>query len=96
MTMRDLLSVRPPDEHVREASRRARVKALARLNETPKPNTLALLKLTFAAPAVFLLLIALRTPPARPPEPVQPPLRMNMTLTDGTRVIWTFDDNLAL
>ncbi len=96
MTIRDLLSVRPPEEQVREASRRARIGALARLNERPKPNTATLIKFAFAATALVLLLIELRTPPAQPPLPVQPPLRVNMTLTDGTRVVWTFDDNLAL
>jgi hypothetical protein len=96
MTMRDLLSIGPPEEQIREASRRARGKALARLEERPRPSALFVLKFAFAATAILLAMTALRTPQTQPPAAVQPPLRLNMTLTDGTRVIWTFDDNLAL
>jgi hypothetical protein len=96
MTLHDLLSVRPPEEQVREASRRARIRALARIELTPRPRMFRFMALACAATAMFLLAIALRTPPAQEPASARPPLRVDMTLTDGTRVVWTFDDSLSL
>ena len=93
MTMRDLLSVTPPGDQVRDAGRRARLNALARIEEKPRPSRAALLTFACAITTAFLLLFAAREPQ---PSPAQPPLRVNMTLTDGTKVVWTFDDNLAL
>ena len=93
MRMRDLLSFTPPGDQVRDASRRARLGALARLDEKPSLSRSAVITFACAMTAAILLLFAAREPK---PATAPPPLQVNMTLTDGTRVVWTFDDNLAL
>jgi ferric-dicitrate binding protein FerR (iron transport regulator) len=96
MTLRDLLAVRPPEPLLSEAGRRARIRALARLDAERRAPRAWLLP----AAAVFTLALAMvvfvQTPLRPPAHPTAEALRMDLTLTDGTRVVWTFDDRLGL
>ena len=98
MTLRDLLLTRPPHDTVSEASRRARVAALRRLEERRPLRTKApFISFACALTAALIFVLSLRTPPEHVPSPLpSPPLRMDLRLTDGTRVVWTFDDRFTL
>ena len=99
MKLDELLRVIPDDAEFRAA--RARRHALARLDEEFAPLRPWSWRPALALAAVCLLAIALITGrPGKPPAAVEPehakPVRMQMILSDGTRVEWTFDENFRL
>ena len=99
MRLDELMRVTP--EHAETAASRARRRALSRFDQEPRPQRAAAWKPALALAVLCTLATALITSggPSRLPAPVEPardPLRVQMKLSDGTRVEWTFNDTFRL
>ena len=106
--LKQLLSMRPSETLITEAAARARRRALGRLDERyfalSRVRRWPVLATTAALAACSVLLFwrAGELPVPPPPAPAslevraEQPVRMILTLADGTRVIWTIDSGLTL
>lgn len=97
---REILMSTPPVEEIEARANRARHRALARLD---RPAMAARRRRWLPALAVAggLLAVGLAwlprgatVPPADAPPAA--PLRVHLTLSDGTRVVWVLDDHFAM
>ena len=106
--LQELLSVLPDEDEVAYRAARARLQALARIEE-PRSVHHRLVWAPGLALAALVLIVAVivfrgSTPiPSMPitmesssPETQQDRLRMKWVLSDGTRVLWTFRKDLNL
>jgi hypothetical protein len=106
--LKQLLSSRPAETQIAEAATRARRRALGRFDAQhlmlPRVRRWPIVT-TAAALATCSILIFWRAgelPAPAPPLPVslkgaaEQPIKMILTLADGTRVIWTIDASLSL
>ena len=103
-----LISTRPSETQVAEAAARARRRALARFADRPDAATrlrrwpVLAAAASLAACAVVLLWHTgeWKAPPpaatATVERAAEPPMKVVLTLADGTRVIWTIDKKLSL
>jgi hypothetical protein len=107
--LRELLAAQPGSHEVAERAQRAREKALQRLPPAvtrKRERPVAWIRLSAAAAAALSLgLLWVSAPrgtgiPAPEPvavvQPAQPPLQVRMTLSDGTKVVWTLDDRFSM
>ena len=79
---------------LRDAGARARAGALAQWESEQAPRSWRGLFLAFAGCMAVLLVLLNTRQPEEPPK--QERLTMEMQLSDGTKVHWTFDDRFKL
>ena len=106
--LRSLLRVQLPREHVSAAAERARLAALRSLPATTggARRGIRWRKLSMAgAMAAVLAVVAVTVTswaPGSSPQVVMPaaeehqPLQVHLTLSDGTKVVWTLDDEFSM
>ncbi len=82
---------------LREPAARARTRALNQWQQsTNQAYPWRLAFLAMAACLALLMLLVSPNPPQPQPAPRQERLVMQMQLSDGTKVHWTFDDRFQL